>query len=315
MEQNYCTVPSSVQLSKEDGLGRFLEKFWLFSCFSREVSTLSGFSACPGTLLAESREYNLEQQRTAQCETLSPWWPAWGTARPPSWKAKCRAGKGWQLPIWLWRVGSGTLWKVVLPDFLVIFFLLSEPVLFLSYICTWPYFSYMCDFPSEIPYPLLTQESSACSKCLCFDALNICGATSTLSRFDVAENVVIVASREAASGWPGAPTAFYVHVDIQDIYPEVLLEGTAGHHPARDDTRRANKKAKQTGRLGMELGVQLRGRLGGGKCRAQEGRGLMSCLLPVWPFLKEVMILKMLVAVFCISLKYYIGNFTRASGN
>ena len=37
---------------------------------------------------------------------------------------------------------------------------------------------------------------------------------------------------EAASGWPGAPAAFYVHVDIQDIYPEVLLEGTAGHHPA-----------------------------------------------------------------------------------
>lgn len=36
------------------------------------MSTLSGFSACPGTLLAELREYNLEQQRRAQCETLSP---------------------------------------------------------------------------------------------------------------------------------------------------------------------------------------------------------------------------------------------------
>jgi E3 ubiquitin-protein ligase HUWE1 len=28
--------------------------------------------AYPGTLLAELREYNLEQQRRAQCETLSP---------------------------------------------------------------------------------------------------------------------------------------------------------------------------------------------------------------------------------------------------
>uniref|UniRef100_A0A8C0L5F5 E3 ubiquitin-protein ligase HUWE1 n=1 Tax=Canis lupus dingo TaxID=286419 RepID=A0A8C0L5F5_CANLU len=126
-----------------------------------------GYTLCKqiGTLLAELREYNLEQQRRAQCETLSP---------------------------------DG--------------------------------------LPEEQPQTTKLKGKMQ--------------TTSTLSRFDMAENVVIVASQKRPLGGRELQLPSMSMLTSKTSTQKFFLRVLQVIIQLRDDTRRANKKAKQTGRLG-----------------------------------------------------------------
>ncbi|XP_060263781.1 E3 ubiquitin-protein ligase HUWE1 isoform X29 [Ovis aries] len=121
-----------------------------------------GYTLCKqiGTLLAELREYNLEQQRRAQCETLSP---------------------------------DG--------------------------------------LPEEQPQTTKLKGKMQ-------------------SRFDVAENVVIVASQKRPLGGRELQLPSMSMLTSKTSTQKFFLRVLQVIIQLRDDTRRANKKAKQTGRLG-----------------------------------------------------------------
>uniref|UniRef100_A0A4W2FQG8 HECT, UBA and WWE domain containing E3 ubiquitin protein ligase 1 n=1 Tax=Bos indicus x Bos taurus TaxID=30522 RepID=A0A4W2FQG8_BOBOX len=121
-----------------------------------------GYTLCKqiGTLLAELREYNLEQQRRAQCETLSP---------------------------------DG--------------------------------------MPEEQPQTTKLKGKMQ-------------------SRFDVAENVVIVASQKRPLGGRELQLPSMSMLTSKTSTQKFFLRVLQVIIQLRDDTRRANKKAKQTGRLG-----------------------------------------------------------------
>uniref|UniRef100_A0A670KKC9 E3 ubiquitin-protein ligase HUWE1 n=1 Tax=Podarcis muralis TaxID=64176 RepID=A0A670KKC9_PODMU len=122
-----------------------------------------GYTLCKqiGTLLAELREYNLEQQRRAQCESLSP---------------------------------DG--------------------------------------LPEEQPQTTKLKGKMQ-------------------SRFDIAENVVIVASQKRPLGGRELQLPSMSMLTSKTSTQKFFLRVLQVIIQLRDDTRRANKKAKQTGRLGM----------------------------------------------------------------
>lgn len=84
-------------------------------------------------------------------------------------------------------------------------------------------------------------------------------ATSTLSRFDMAENVVIVASQKRPLGGRELQLPSMSMLTSKTSTQKFFLRVLQVIIQLRDDTRRANKKAKQTGRLGMELGYPVEG--------------------------------------------------------
>ncbi|XP_037677061.1 E3 ubiquitin-protein ligase HUWE1-like isoform X1 [Choloepus didactylus] len=130
-----------------------------------------GYTLCKriGTLLAELREYNLEQQRRAQCETLSP---------------------------------DG--------------------------------------LPEEQPQTTKLKGKMQ-------------------SRFDMAENVVIVASQKRPLGGRELQLPSMSMLTSKTSTQKFFLRVLQVIIQLRDDTRRANKKAKQTGRLGMKLQYPVEG--------------------------------------------------------
>uniref|UniRef100_A0A8C4MDM2 E3 ubiquitin-protein ligase HUWE1 n=1 Tax=Equus asinus asinus TaxID=83772 RepID=A0A8C4MDM2_EQUAS len=75
-------------------------------------------------------------------------------------------------------------------------------------------------------------------------------ATSTLSRFDMAENVVIVASQKRPLGGRELQLPSMSMLTSKTSTQKFFLRVLQVIIQLRDDTRRANKKAKQTGRLG-----------------------------------------------------------------
>ncbi|XP_041429057.1 E3 ubiquitin-protein ligase HUWE1 isoform X4 [Xenopus laevis] len=131
-----------------------------------------GFTLCKqiGTLLAELREYNLEQQRRAQCEVLSP--DGLPEEQPHSTKAKGKMQS------------------------------------------------------RSLPTPPLR------------------------SRFDIAENVVIVASQKRPLGGRELQLPSMSMLTSKTSTQKFFLRVLQVIIQLRDDTRRANKKAKQTSRLG-----------------------------------------------------------------
>ncbi|XP_041430845.1 E3 ubiquitin-protein ligase HUWE1-like isoform X3 [Xenopus laevis] len=131
-----------------------------------------GFTLCKqiGTLLAELREYNLEQQRRAQCEVLSP--DGMPEEQPHSTKAKGKMQS------------------------------------------------------RSLPTPPLR------------------------SRFDIAENVVIVASQKRPLGGRELQLPSMSMLTSKTSTQKFFLRVLQVIIQLRDDTRRANKKAKQTSRLG-----------------------------------------------------------------
>ncbi|XP_031748036.1 E3 ubiquitin-protein ligase HUWE1 isoform X9 [Xenopus tropicalis] len=133
-----------------------------------------GFTLCKqiGTLLAELREYNLEQQRRAQCEVLSP--DGMPEEQPHSTKPK---GK-------------------------------------------------MQSSVRSLPTPPMR------------------------SRFDIAENVVIVASQKRPLGGRELQLPSMSMLTSKTSTQKFFLRVLQVIIQLRDDTRRANKKAKQTSRLG-----------------------------------------------------------------
>lgn len=84
-------------------------------------------------------------------------------------------------------------------------------------------------------------------------------ATSTLSRFDMAENVVIVASQKRPLGGRELQLPSMSMLTSKTSTQKFFLRVLQVIIQLRDDTRRANKKAKQTGRLGMELECPVEG--------------------------------------------------------
>uniref|UniRef100_A0A8C4PRV4 E3 ubiquitin-protein ligase HUWE1 n=1 Tax=Equus asinus asinus TaxID=83772 RepID=A0A8C4PRV4_EQUAS len=74
--------------------------------------------------------------------------------------------------------------------------------------------------------------------------------TSTLSRFDMAENVVIVASQKRPLGGRELQLPSMSMLTSKTSTQKFFLRVLQVIIQLRDDTRRANKKAKQTGRLG-----------------------------------------------------------------
>ncbi|OBS83180.1 hypothetical protein A6R68_22836, partial [Neotoma lepida] len=73
------------------------------------------------------------------------------------------------------------------------------------------------------------------------------------SRFDMAENVVIVASQKRPLGGRELQLPSMSMLTSKTSTQKFFLRVLQVIIQLRDDTRRANKKAKQTGRLGMEL--------------------------------------------------------------
>ncbi|KAE8583281.1 hypothetical protein XENTR_v10020474 [Xenopus tropicalis] len=131
-----------------------------------------GFTLCKqiGTLLAELREYNLEQQRRAQCEVLSP--DGMPEEQPHSTKPKGKMQS------------------------------------------------------RSLPTPPMR------------------------SRFDIAENVVIVASQKRPLGGRELQLPSMSMLTSKTSTQKFFLRVLQVIIQLRDDTRRANKKAKQTSRLG-----------------------------------------------------------------
>lgn len=107
-------------------------------------------------------------------------------------------------------------------------------------------------------------------------------ATSTLSRFDVAENVVIVASQKRPLGGRELQLPSMSMLTSKTSTQKFFLRVLQVIIQLRDDTRRANKKAKQTGRLGMELGCPVEGQVWWWKNKRPRRAGLNvvspSCL-------------------------------------
>ncbi|XP_063792481.1 E3 ubiquitin-protein ligase HUWE1 isoform X3 [Pseudophryne corroboree] len=131
-----------------------------------------GYTLCKqiGTLLAELREYNLDQQRRAQCEALSP--DGMPEEQPHNTKAKGKMQS------------------------------------------------------RSLPTPSLR------------------------SRFDIAENVIIVASQKRPLGGRELQLPSMSMLTSKTSTQKFFLRVLQVIIQLRDDTRRANKKAKQTSRLG-----------------------------------------------------------------
>lgn len=70
-------------------------------------------------------------------------------------------------------------------------------------------------------------------------------------RFDIAENVVIVASQKRPLGGRELQLPSMSMLTSKTSTQKFFLRVLQVIIQLRDDTRRANKKAKQTGRLGM----------------------------------------------------------------
>lgn len=73
-------------------------------------------------------------------------------------------------------------------------------------------------------------------------------------RFDIAENVVIVASQKRPLGGRELQLPSMSMLTSKTSTQKFFLRVLQVIIQLRDDTRRANKKAKQTGRLGMLVG-------------------------------------------------------------
>lgn len=158
-----------------------------------------------GTLLAELREYNLEQQRRAQADSHSP-------DAPPEDSSISARLKGKMTSRWVFGI-----------------------------------FEYMFTLSSDSGNRMLNHHVNSCGGKGAFGVFLNFG-----SRFDGSESVVIVAAQKRTLGGRELQLPCMSSLTSKTSTQKFFLRVLQVIIQLREDTRRANKKAKQTGRLGIK---------------------------------------------------------------
>lgn len=257
----FLFTPGCLHLSKEDGLGRFLGKVWLLAA-SLEKSLNTCWLLClPRN--PSGWATGIQSGTAAASPVWDPlsWWLAWGAATDHQVERQNAEQVGSSCPF---GYGAG-IWDILkscsywFPGYY--FSPLSGQIFFLSHIHLTLFFC-LCEFLLKFLIPLVNTRKPWLRWVFmlwCSKHTQYMQATSTLSRFDMAENVVIVASQKRPLGGRELQLPSMSMLTSKTSTQKFFLRVLQVIIQLRDDTRRANKKAKQTGRLGMELGYPVEG--------------------------------------------------------
>lgn len=197
----------------------YANEFYLHICFN--ICSLSG------TLLAELREYNLEQQRRAQADSHSP-------DAPPEDSSISARLKG-KMTSRLASNGFGPL-----TDIRVIRTLIEISKMVWSFLNA-------NEIKSNIKYGII-----CCGLKFSHNSYNVL-ILFVGHRFDGSESVVIVAAQKRSLGGRELQLPCMSSLTSKTSTQKFFLRVLQVIIQLREDTRRANKKAKQTGRLGKEI--------------------------------------------------------------
>lgn len=187
------------------------------------------------------------------------WWPARGAATDHQAEGQNAEQVGGSHPLTGGlNLGYSGRWLLLVSwSFLFLW------VIFVSFLYTLdPFFStfYLEDFLLSFLTPLVDTRKPCLLWVFILWCCQYTQATSTLSRFDMAENVVIVASQKRPLGGRELQLPSMSMLTSKTSTQKFFLRVLQVIIQLRDDTRRANKKAKQTGRLGMELECPVEGK-------------------------------------------------------